>query len=250
MGTQYRFGRRLREGTVVRRNSQFTMQVLLGGEEVRAHCPATTRIGGIALGGVPCLVSESDDPKRKLRYTVEAISCDDPAEPDKNWVGINLVLSNRLVEFFLETHQMDRIISDYRDIRREVVIGKSKLDFLVGGTYLEAKTPLTTLNVRYGPHIRTKGTTPFSNVQRMERHVRELADSLQAHERAILLTVNQYVPTEARQRLRSTRYEEVREVMRYAVGRGVETWNAIMRFEPEGVSLVGLENTTEDIMEA
>ena len=99
----------MREGRIVKRNSQFTMSVMLDDEEVRCHCPATTRIGDVDVKGIACLVSRHDDPKRKLKYTVEAVSFDNPGEPDKNWVGINLVLSNRLVQFLLETHQLDSL---------------------------------------------------------------------------------------------------------------------------------------------
>ena len=148
------------------------------------------------VAGLHCLVSESSDPKRKLKYTVEAISMDDPDEADKNWVGINLILSNRIVEFLLSTHQLDSMVSDYDEVKREVFLGISKLDFLVGSTYLEVKTPLTTVNVKYGDKVKTKKVTPFSSTDRMVKHVRELAGSLKDHERAILLTVHQYEPTE------------------------------------------------------
>ena len=46
-------------------------------------------------------------------------------------------------EFLLSTHQLDSMVSDYDEVKREVFLGISKLDFLVGSTYLEVKTPLT-----------------------------------------------------------------------------------------------------------
>ena len=130
------------------------------------------------MAGLHCLVSENSDPKRKLKYTVEAISMDDPDEADKNWVGINLILSNRIVEFLLSTHQLDSMVSDYAEVKREVFLGISKLDFLVGSTYLEVKTPLTTVNVKYGDKVKTKKVTPFSSTDRMVKHVKELAGHL------------------------------------------------------------------------
>ena len=62
----------------------------------------------------------------------------------------------------------------------------------MGSTYLEVKTPLTTVNVKYGDKVKTKKVTPFSSTDRMVKHVRELTGSLKDHERAILLTVHQY----------------------------------------------------------
>ena len=133
-------------------------------------------------------------------------------------------------------------------IKREVKLGISKLDLLVGSTYLEVKTPLTTLQVVYGKHIRTRKTAPFSSTERFVKHVNELAGSLQEHERAILLTVRQYEVTAPKAHQKSTHYEEVRRTMEEAVRKGLETWEANMRFSPEGVELLTYRNTTGQIL--
>ena len=80
---EYVFDKELKEAVIIKRNSQFTMNVLIDGKEEKCHCPATTRIGDVDVAGLHCLVSKSDDPKRKLKYTVEAVSMDDPDEPEK-----------------------------------------------------------------------------------------------------------------------------------------------------------------------
>lgn len=244
----YLFEKKLIEAVVVGRNSQFTMNIELNGEVIKAHCPATTRIGDVDLAGVACLVSKCEDPKRKLKYTVEAVSFDTPDAEDKNWIGINLILSNRIVEFLLNTHQLDEMVSDYNEVKREVFLGKSKLDFLVGNTYLEVKTPLTTVNVKYGDKIKTKKVTPFSSTDRMVRHVGELAASLKDHERAILLTVHQYEETEVKPHLYSTHYKEVKAAMTEAIEKGVESWTINLKFTPIGVSLLMLKNTTQEVL--
>lgn len=241
----YIFEKPLQECVLLKRNSQFTMDVLIDGEIVRCHCPTTGRIGNIETKNIACLVSESSDPKRKLKYTVEAVSCDAIDCLAKNWIGINQILSNRLVEFFLITHQMPEMVSDYDVVRREVKHGVSKLDFLVGNTYMEVKTPLTTLDVKYDDSIRIKPATPFSSTERFTKHIRELAGSLAEHERAILLTVHQYERTLRRSHQKSTNFEEVRAVMYEAKERGLETWNIDMKFMPEGASILTYENTTD-----
>lgn len=244
----YVFAEPLIEGVILKRNSQFTMDVLLNGETIRCHCPTTGRIGDIEIKNVSCLLSESDDPKRKLKHTVEAVSCDDFDVVDKNWIGINQILSNRLVGFFLETHQLDNMVSEYASVRREVNLGISKLDFLVGDTYLEVKTPLNTLNVTYGKNIKTKKAASFSSTDRFTKHIRELAGSLGSHERAIMLTVHQYEVTERKAHLKSTKFEEVRKTMTKAVQEGLETWMIDMRFTSQGVSLLSCMNTTDDMI--
>jgi len=224
------------------------MDVEIDGKIEKAHCPTTNRIGNIETKNIACLVSTSNDSKRKLKYTVEAISCDELDDPNKNWIGINQILSNKLVEYFLQTHQLDNMVSNYDSIKREVNLGISKLDFLVGNTYLEVKTPLTTLNVKYGNNIKTKEITPFSSTDRFCKHLNELAGSLQNHERAIMLTVHQYEITERKEHLKSTNYELVKKTLEDAMKKGLETWMLDMKFEIDGVSLISCKNTTnEDI---
>lgn len=243
---KYKFDKELKEAILLKRNSQFTMDIMIDGKIQKAHCPTTNRIGDIETKNIACLVSVSDDPKRKLKYTVEAISCDELDNPNKNWIGINQILSNKLVEFFLKTHQLNNMVSNYDDIKREVNLGISKLDFLVGNTYLEVKTPLTTLNVKYGSNIKTKTNAPFSSTDRFCKHINELANSLDNHERAIMLTVHQYEITERKKHLKSTNYELVKKTLEDAMKKGLETWMLDMKFEKDGVSLISCKNTTND----
>ena len=239
--TSYTFETPLIRGTMIKRNSQFTATVEVDGEQFDAHIPTTNRIGDVENKNLPCLLSFHDDPKRKLKYDIEAVLLSD----DDNWVGINQILSNRLVEYFFETHQLDQIVPDYDAIQREVKLGISKLDFKVGDTYLEVKTPLTTINVAYGASIKTLPPKPFSSTDRMVKHVNELAGSLGEHERAVFLQVFQYRITERKERLRSTHYEEVSRTIREAAEKGVEFWEAQMDFRPEGVKLFSVAKSTD-----
>ena len=105
------------------------------------------------------------------------------------------------------------MVSNYGTVRREVNLGVSKLDFLVGGTYMEVKTSLTTLHVKYGAHIKIEPITPFSSTERFTKHIHKLADLLQSHARAILLTVHQYIITQQKPYWASTNYKEVNAAM-------------------------------------
>ena len=93
----YVFETPLIEGVVIKRNSQFTMTIEAEGQNAKAHCPTTTRIGDIDIAGRPCLLSKSKDPNRKTLYTVEAISLNRPEDNEKAWIGINENAANRYV---------------------------------------------------------------------------------------------------------------------------------------------------------
>lgn len=205
----------------------------IDGEELVAHIPTTNRIGDVENKNLPCLLSYHDNPKRKLKYDIEAVLLSD----DENWVGINQILSNRLVEHFFIEHELDAIVSNYDTIQREVNLGISKLDFKVGDVYLEVKTPLTTINIKYGQNIKTLPPKPFSSTDRMVKHLKELAGSLENHEKAVFLQVFQYRMTEKKERLRSIHYEEVAQTFKEASEAGVEFWEIQMDFRPEGVTL-------------
>ena len=214
----YVFEKPLIRGTMLKRKSQFTALVDIAGEELIAHIPTTNRIGDVENKNLPCLLSYHDDPKRKLKYDIEAVLLSD----DENWVGINQILSNRLVEYFFNEHE-----------------------FKVGDTYLEVKTPLTTINVKYGKDIKTLPPKPFSSTDRMVKHLKELAGSLEDHEKAVFLQVFQYRITEKKERLRSTHYEEVSETFKAASEAGVEFWEVQMDFRPEGVTLYSVTRSKD-----
>ena len=237
----YIFEKPLIRGTMIKRKSQFTALVDIDGEELIAHIPTTNRIGDVENKNLPCLLSYHDNPKRKLKYDIEAVLLSD----DDNWVGINQILSNRLVEYFFNEHELDEIVLDFDRVQREVNLGISKLDFKVGDTYLEVKTPLTTINVKYGKNIKTLPPKPFSSTDRMVKHLNELAGSLKDHEKAVFLQVFQYRITEKKERIRSTHYEEVAQTFRDAAKAGVEFWEIQMDFRPEGGSLYRVTRSTD-----
>ena len=64
----------LLEGVIIKRKTQFTIEVSYNGCEYHCHCPTTGNVGDIALDERPCLLSESTDKNRKTAFTVEAIS--------------------------------------------------------------------------------------------------------------------------------------------------------------------------------
>lgn len=243
---KYEFDVPLIEGKVLKRNSQFTLDVEINGNVEKVHCPTTGRIGDIDLKNISGLLSTSDNPKRKTKYTLEAISVSNLDRKDKKWVGINQIASNKYIEFFLKNHQMDNMLPEYDEIKREVRLGKSKLDFLVGDTYLEVKTPLQTLQIEYDTDIKTKKVTSFSSTDRFIKHINELADSLESNAKAILLNTFQYDNPGYEILNPSTNYDEVSENVDKCIEKGLEIWQVNMNIDREGVELIGYWNTTEN----
>lgn len=196
----------------------------MNGALCSCHCPTTGRIGNIELGGRPCLLSKSTDTNRKTAYSVEAISLNQPNDVQKSWIGINQNAANRYVEHCLTHGYLSKMVGTNTDVRREIFLGNSKLDFFVGDTYLEVKTPLQQLQINVPDYVKTKKVTPFSSTDRFVRHISELANSLQNHQRAILLTCFIYDIPRFEVINHSTNYNEVKTVVDNAVAKGVELW--------------------------
>ena len=170
-------------------------------------------------------------------FTVEAVSLNRPEDTEKEWIGINQNAANRYVEHFLVNGGFKNMVGEGNEAHREQFLGISKLDFLVGNTYLEVKTPLQHLQIDSPDYVKTKNVTLFSSMGRMAKHIKELAGSLAEHQRAILLTCFIYDNPGFRIIEKSTNYDEVKEVVDNSISKGVETWQANFKITPTGVAL-------------
>lgn len=115
--------------------------------------------------------------------------------------------------------------------------GASKLDFIVGKTYVEVKTPLQQLQVDIPPYVKTKRVAPFSSTDRFVRHITELANSLEESEKAILIVCCLYDNEGFEVIERSTNYVSVKQVVDSALARGVEMWQVNFCLTPTEVYL-------------
>lgn len=239
MNNEFVFEEPLLEGVILKRRNRFIMEVQYDGTIHDCHCPTTGRIGDLVLENIPCLLSKSKDPARKTPYTVEAISLDLQSQPEKSWIGINQNAANRYVEHFLKNGGLSDMVGDgEHEVQREQRLGNSKLDFRVGDTFLEVKTPLVSLQVECGPHIKTAKAAPFSSTDRFVKHINELANSLEDNQRAILLLCFIYDNPGFVVGVRSTNSEYVREQVRKSTNRGVEMWQVNFRITPQRVELI------------
>ncbi len=244
--TVLRYDEPLVEGIIERRKSQFTMDVIINNEVVRCHCPTTGRIGNIDLSGIPCLLSKSNDPKRKTPYTVEAVTLDLPESKDKSWIGINQNAANRYVEKALKEGLLPDMVHGYDSVLREQVLGVSKLDFLVGNTYIEVKTPLQSIQLPYPKHINIKKIGKFSSTERFIKHINELAGSIANNKGAILLVCFIYDNPGFEVEVRSTNSDFVESEVQKVISKGIEIWQINFSISPDGVKLLKYLNITNN----
>ncbi len=225
------FPRPLRRGRIVSRPNRFIMMVRAGGKTLRCHCPTTGRLGDLRLAGLPCLFSTSDSESRKTRYTVEAISV---SPTGGSWVGINQTASNRYFEFFLRSGALSRLARG--DVQREVRLGKSRIDFLVGGSYIEVKTPLIMLPAH--AKVARVARSRFDSFDRLIRHMGELKDSLAQGGQAKIVLCYLYDAEPFKPPPPDKTNSRILAAAAAAEAAGVERWQVNMRLDRHGVSLI------------
>ena len=221
----------LKEGSIVSRPNRFVMTVRAGGRTLKCHCPTTGRIGDLELSGLPCLYSTSADRKRKTAHTVEAISTS-PSE--RSWVGINQTAANRYLEFFLRSGALSKMVSG--TVKREVRLGRSRIDFLVGDTYVEVKTPLTTLPA--GEGVARVKRNRFDSFDRLVKHMGELRRSLSRGRRAIIVLCYLYDARPFEPPAKDRTNSRILKAASMAERAGVERWQVNLNIDREGVSLI------------
>jgi sugar fermentation stimulation protein A len=208
------------------------MVVKARGRALRCHCPTTGRLGNLELAGLPCLISAARvSTGRKTAFTVEAVST---TTSGRRWVGINQSASNRYFEHFLRAGAFSRLASG--EVRREIRLGSSRIDFLVGDTYVEVKTPLMMLEAGEGAKRATHSR--FDSFDRLIRHMGELRRSLAAGKRAAIVLCFLYDAEPFEPPERDDTNSRIIDASRAAERAGVERWQANFSIDKDGVSLV------------
>ncbi len=119
------FTKTLIKGKLVKRYKRFFVDIKINTGIITAHCPNTGSMKGLLEEGNEVFISKSDNPKRKLKYTLEIIKV------KKNLVGVNTHFANKIVHHGL-SHNLIKEISNSEFIKPEVFFDKeTRFDFLV-----------------------------------------------------------------------------------------------------------------------
>ncbi|MGF1513849.1 MAG: DNA/RNA nuclease SfsA [Elainellaceae cyanobacterium] len=225
------------QGTLVKRYKRFLADIVLdSGETVTAHCPNTGPMTGVSQVGSAVLLSQSDNPKRKLAYTWEAI------QTAGVWVGVNTALPNRVVKSALTARVIDAL-GAYDKVQSEVPYGedrKSRVDFLLTAAgqppaYVEVK------NTTWTDKDRGKGAIalfPDTVTTRGQKHLRELTRLLPETRAVMLYFINredctQFSPGD-------TADPEYGKLLRAGVDQGLEVLPCRFEVTPSGIRYLGL----------
>ena len=119
------FEDKLIPGEFVKRYKRFFVDVKIRGKIITAHCPNTGSMQGLLNAGNKVYLTKSNNPKRKLRYTLQII------EDNRSKVGVNTHLTNRIVLDALKNNLIKNF-KNLEKIQQEVKFGENtRFDFLV-----------------------------------------------------------------------------------------------------------------------
>ena len=159
------FNETLISGEFIKRYKRFFVDIKIGNNTITAHCPNSGSMMGLLKVGNNVWLSKSNNPKRKLKYTLQII------EDQKTKVGINTHLTNKIVYDAL----IKGAIKDFKhtkNIQQEVKFGENtRFDFL-----LTEKTKKTFLEVKNVTLSRQKQIAEFPDAvtARGLKHIQEL----------------------------------------------------------------------------
>lgn len=169
-------------GKLVKRYKRFFADVQLkDGSVVTAHCVNTGSMKGCLEENAPVGISTSDNPKRKLKYTLEIIKI------GGTWVGVNTSLTNRLAEECISENGIPEIGS-FLQMQREVKYGvNSRIDIL-----LETKKKTCYIEVKNVSMV-YDGLASFPDAvsERGTKHLEELMKVVTNGHRGIMLYICQ-----------------------------------------------------------
>ncbi len=173
-----KFTNSLIKGKLIRRYKRFFTDIEVNNKILTAHCPNTGSMIGLLEKGNNVWITRHNDPKRKLKYTLEMIKV------NQRIVGVNTHRANRIVEHGLKNNLIDEFKS-IKNIKAEFKYSDdTRFDFLCDKKILEVK------NVTL---LRNNVTAEFPDAitSRGSKHLKMLINSIKKGYKPYVLFLTQ-----------------------------------------------------------
>jgi len=219
---------------LIKRYKRFLADVRLDDDEIiTVHCPNTGSMKNCVEENAEIWLSDSDNPKRKYRYTWEYL-----ATSRGHHIGVNAGKANQLVQFAIRDDLVEQL-AGYSSIRPEVKYGdeNSRIDLLLQDTkrkdcYVEVKS----VTLLEDPPSRGIGYFPDAVSARGSKHLRELMRVSHSDARSVLFLCVQHTGIEE---VRPADHidSEYGKLLREALDSGVEVMAYKVRKSNKGFQL-------------
>ena len=163
-----KFKERLLQGTLVKRYKRFFVDIKYKNEIIVCHCPNSGSMMGLLNRGNKVWFSETSNPNRKLKYTLEII------EIRKKMVGINTLFTNKIVLEALSHRKINSLVK-FNNIKSEAKFSdNTRFDF-----FLSNNNEKCFLEVKNVTLLREKKIAEFPDAitSRGTKHLEELCNA-------------------------------------------------------------------------
>jgi sugar fermentation stimulation protein A len=173
---------KLQEALLHKRYKRFLADITLDGLPLTAHVPNTGSMLSCWGPEWRCAVSVSNNPNRKMPYTLEL------TWNGETWIGVNTANANKLAKFWLQNHLIHEL-TGYKTILSEKKVGLSRVDFYLEDhpefppCYVEVKSVTLKLD--------ELAQFPDSVSERGQKHLKELMELKKKGFRAVMLFIVQ-----------------------------------------------------------
>ena len=162
------FENKLIPGLFIKRYKRFFVDIKINNQVITAHCPNTGSMYGLLKKGNKVWVSESNNPNRKLKYTLEII------EDQKAKVGVNTHSTNKIVHHALNNNLIKELKNSL-EIKPETKFGKNtRFDFLVINKNFKAFVEVKNVTLSRN---KKKAEFPDAVTSRGLKHINELINA-------------------------------------------------------------------------
>ena len=172
------FTKPLIKGKLIKRYKRFFTDIKIGEEIITAHCPNTGSMKGLLDEENEVYVSKNDNPKRKLKYTLEIIKV------KKKLVGVNTHFANKIAYHGLSNNLIKEVANN-DNIKPEVFFDKeTRFDFLV-----EKDKQKIFVEVKNVTLFRDEKTAEFPDAvtSRGSKHLKTLIEAIKKGYKSYLL---------------------------------------------------------------
>ena len=176
-----KFPKKLIKATILKRYKRFLSDIKLDSNEiVCAHVPNTGSMTKCWAENWDAYISKSDDPKRKLKYTLEL------THNGQSFICVNTGIANKIAKEALEKGVIKEL-ADYKNIKPEQKILDSRLDFyLTGDDLVDAFVEVKNVTLK---DDKTTALFPDAVTTRGQKHLVDLMKIKEMGHRAVMLYV-------------------------------------------------------------
>jgi len=173
-----KFTNSLIKGKLIKRYKRFFADIEVNNKTLTAHCPNTGSMMGLLDAGNEVWITKNNDPKRKLKYTLEMIKV------KNRIIGVNTHRANRIVEHALN----NKLIGEFKTIKNIKAEFKfsedTRFDFLCDKKILEVKNVTLLKDKNFAEF-------PDAVTSRGSKHLKMLVNSIKKSYKPYVLFLTQ-----------------------------------------------------------